>query len=206
MCCGPGTLLLPTPEPSTRERCSPCIQDSSTAASAQNQQEACWLCYYRYHILIYPPPYHLALPFPPSKAGTWPHATFVNEQSWFSHKTINGAVSSLDINNTLRFKHVISTRILQGALIIWGKLSCGLPGGFKCHLWKKRVGGRVTGDDQSQKGNNWKLKIWKHISSHKQPKTKPQHSYSQEHTVSKGAVKAWCYYLQGMPLKLCLQT
>ena len=63
-------------------------------------------------------------------------------------------MSSLDINNTLKFKHVISTRILQGVLIIWGKLSCGLPGGFKCHLWKSRAGGRVTGDDQSQKGNN----------------------------------------------------
>lgn len=63
-------------------------------------------------------------------------------------------MSSLDINNTLKFKHVISSRILQGELIIWGKLSCGLLGGFKCHPWKGRAGGRVTGDDQSERGSN----------------------------------------------------
>lgn len=68
-------------------------------------------------------------------------------------------MSSSDINNTLKFKHVICTTVLQGVLIIWEKLSCGLLGGFKCHLWKRRPGGRVIGDDQSQKGNNCKLKI-----------------------------------------------
>lgn len=158
---------------------------------------------YSYH----PPSCHFALPFPLSKAGMWSIATFVNEQSWFSHKTISGAMSSLDINNTLKFKHVISSRKLQGALIIWEKLSCGLLGGFKCHLWMRRVRGRVTGDDQSQKGNNWNLKkIWKRISSHKRLRIKPKHSYSQEHTASQGTIQAWGYYFQGMPLKFCLQT
>lgn len=84
------------------------------------------------------PSYDSALPFPLSKVGTWSSAVFVNEQSWFSHKTVNGAMSSLDIDNTLKFKHVICTTILQGVLIIWEKLSCGLLGGFKCHLWKRR--------------------------------------------------------------------
>lgn len=147
-----------------------------------------------------------SLPFPLSKVGTWSSAVFVNEQSWFSHKTVNGAMSSLDIDNTLKFKHVICTRILQGVLIIWEKRVVGSWEGSNVVCGRGGVGGRVTGDDQSQKGNNCKLKIWKHISSHKWLRLKPKHSYSQEDTVSQGAIKAWCYYFQGMPLKLCLQT
>lgn len=192
------------------ERCSPSTWGFSAAATGQNQhrnqQEVCCPCRHRYHTLItlhHTPSLHLFLC---PKLAHAVNATFVNEQSWFSHKTINGARSSLDINNTLKFKHVISNRILQGELIIWGKLSCRLLGGFKCHLWKRRVGGRVTGDDQSERGSNWKLQIWKCISSHKQLRIKPKHSYSQKHAASQGAIKAWCYYFQGMPLKLCLQT
>lgn len=189
------------PEPHTRDALAlPQVRQQqlqSTGAGASGMFAACATARTTLH----------HAPFPLSKVSTWSNATFVNEQSPFSHKTINGAMSSLDINTTLKFKHVISSRILQGALIIWGKLSRGLPGGFKCHPWMRRARGRVTGDDQSQKGNNWKLKkIWKRISSHKRLRIKPKHSYSQQHTVSQGTIKAWCYYFQGMPLKFCLQT
>lgn len=44
------------------------------------------------------------------------------------------------------------------------------------------------------------------IRSHKWGRFKPKPDYSQEWRGGHGAIKKWCYYVQGMPLKLCLQT